>query len=68
MPVSSRTVTCDIKGCSATMQEKEFGLGFPSWGQLMGIVLNGVPNPMLCPGHLHRVADYVDSLEEIHKS
>jgi hypothetical protein len=35
--------------------------GWEGWGQLQGIVLDGVPNPHLCPDCLGSVADYVDA-------
>lgn len=60
--IGGRTVQCDIPGCDKNLEEDQFGTGFPGWGQLSGIALNGIPNPMLCPEHLHKVADAVDAL------
>ena len=54
--------TCDI--CGKTQTEEAHGSGFPGWGALHGIVLNGVANPWLCPKHLHQVAKFVDQLTE----
>lgn len=58
-----RTVTCDIKGCVERYTENQSGDGFPGWGQLNGIALNGVDNPYLCPEHLHKISEFADSLE-----
>lgn len=57
-----RTVYCDIKGCDHKHEEVAFGAGWPGWGQLSGIELNGMPNPMLCPEHLQYIADFADRL------
>lgn len=67
MPITGRKVYCDIKGCKEELQEKEFGLGFPEWGQLKGIVLDGKPDPMLCPLHKSMTADFIDEIEVIQK-
>lgn len=58
-----RTFTCDIPGCLVQTQEKIYGQGPENFGQFVGIVLNGVGNPYLCPGHRAMVADFVDCLE-----
>ena len=58
-----RTVCCDI--CDAMYTEKNANDGFPNWGQLMGIKLNDVDNPYLCPDHLTKVADFIDDLVEV---
>ena len=58
-----RLVACDIPGCSARHEETTPGEGYPGWGQLHGIVLNGTSNPLLCPKHLAKVADYIDNLK-----
>lgn len=63
MPIHGRKATCDIKGCEEVTQETEFGLGFPEWGQFMGIRLDGTDNPMLCPLHKAATADFIDMLE-----
>lgn len=55
-----RTIKCDIPGCEAQHTEKTHGDGFPGWGELKGIALNGVANPSLCPKHLAMVAEYID--------
>lgn len=57
-----RLITCDIVGCNARHEEKTPGEGFPMWGQIHGIVLNGVPNPQLCPTHLSKLAEIADQL------
>jgi len=55
-----RTIRCDI--CKVEYTEREPGDGFPNWGQLHGISLNGVQNPNLCPEHLHALAERADEL------
>lgn len=57
-----RTMTCDIKNCLSSYTEKKPGDGFPGWGQLNGICLDGNDNPCLCPDHLTRMAEYADKL------
>lgn len=57
-----RTVYCDIEGCKQKHEEKSYGDGWPGWGQLHGINLNGNVAPMLCPKHLEYIADFVDRL------
>lgn len=57
-----RTMTCDIKGCISFLTEAKPGDGFPGWGQLQGVILNGNENPCLCPDHLNRMAEYADEL------
>jgi len=57
-----RTIKCDI--CEAEMVEPVDGGGWPGWGGLNGIALDGVPNPTLCPEHLAVVADFVNDLKE----
>lgn len=59
-----RTITCDIPGCRQRYEETAPGDGFPGWGQLHGISLNEISNPLLCPGHLAKLAAYTDSLKE----
>lgn len=61
----TRTVKCDILGCTSTATEKNHGEGWKGWGQLLGIVLNGVQNPYLCPDHLPSVAEAADKLRGI---
>jgi hypothetical protein len=53
-----RTITCDVCGNSAT--ETTPGEGWPGWGALQGIKLNGVDNPNLCPKHLAAAANALD--------
>lgn len=57
-----RTIKCDI--CGESYTEERDGAGFPGWGSLQGVTLNGTANPTFCPGHLAQVADFVDSLED----
>lgn len=65
MPINTRMISCDIKGCKETLIEKEFGLGFPDWAIFKGIILNGTPEPALCPLHKTIVADFIDEIEVI---
>ncbi len=53
-------ITCDV--CKKKEQEKYEGAGFSDWGRLMGITLNDVANPNLCPEHLSVTAAFVDRL------
>lgn len=55
-----RTIVCDI--CKTTGQESKPNAGWPGWGSLHGITLNGTDNPTLCPYHLTRVADFIDKM------
>lgn len=54
----TRTITCDI--CCKTATETVPNEGWPGWGGLHGIALNGVTNPTLCPTDLARVAEFID--------
>lgn len=58
-----RNVSCDIAGCASACLETAPGEGWTGWGQFYGIKLNGVDNPYLCPDHVARLADFVDSLK-----
>lgn len=53
-----RTITCDI--CGITEAEAAPNDGWPGWGSIHGIALNGVPNPTLCPDDMARVAEFID--------
>lgn len=55
-----RTIKCDV--CGATYTEERDGAGFPGWGALQGVALDGVPNPSLCPKHLQAAAQFVDDM------
>lgn len=55
-----RTIVCSI--CNASYTEKEANEGFPKWGAIHGISLNGIDNPHVCPQHLAAVAEFVDKL------
>ena len=58
-----RIFTCDIPGCDYVQREEVPGKGPRDFGQFVGIILNGIPDPHLCPGHRAAVADFVDNLE-----
>lgn len=53
-----RTIECCI--CGERYTEKNAGEGFPGWGAIQGIILNGEANPDLCPDHLTKVANFID--------
>jgi hypothetical protein len=57
-----KIVTCDI--CGESYRELKYGEGFPGWGQLHGIALDGVPDPYFCPEHLAEISDFVCQLKE----
>jgi hypothetical protein len=57
-----RIVECDI--CGTTLTEVAPGTGFPHWGQLQGVNLDGSENPFLCPAHLAKIADFADKLRQ----
>ena len=57
-----KTVCCDI--CNEMYTEEKPNEGFPEWGQVTGITLNGVDNPYLCPMHLAMTADFINNLVE----
>jgi len=56
-----RTIKCDI--CGAVYTEQRDGEGFPGWGALQGVILDGAANPSLCPDHLKAAADFIDGLK-----
>lgn len=56
-----QVIKCDV--CGNEHREKSHGEGFKGWGMLNGITLDGIPNPALCPEHLAKVANYVDTLK-----
>ncbi len=53
---------CDIPGCLCEEREKAFGDGAVGWGQILGVALNSVDNPTLCPKHLKDVMNFVDMI------
>jgi len=57
-----RTIVCGV--CYETAREKSEGAGFDGWGQASGFVLEGMPNPHLCPRHLADTADFLDRLRD----
>lgn len=59
-----RTIKCDV--CGETQQEASPNSGWAGWGALHGVVLNGIPNPSLCPPCLEKTAAFVDSLRSNH--
>lgn len=57
-----QTIKCDV--CGAEYAEEVNGAGFPSWGALQGVVLDGVGNPNLCPKHLKAMAKFMDDMKK----
>jgi rubrerythrin len=57
MPIE-RKIICDV--CHAELVEGTHQSGFPGWGHVAGVALNGVENPTLCPVCLSKVMDFVD--------
>lgn len=55
-----RTIKCDI--CQAEQTEPAAGAGWVGWGDLHGIVLNGIANPSLCPTCLGVAAMALDAI------
>ena len=53
---------CDIPNCPAAHTETRDGDGARGWGQLKGVVLNDVADPLLCPKHLGMLAEYADAI------
>ena len=56
-----RTIKCAV--CGKEEREQKGQNGFPNWGSLNGIALDGEPNPTLCPEHLSMTAQFVDALK-----
>ncbi len=57
MPIL-RTIRCDV--CGEEEKEKQPDAGFPGWGELRGIALDGAENPTLCPEDLGVAAAFID--------
>lgn len=57
-----RTIQCDV--CGKALEEDKPGHGWPGWGALQGISLDGVPDPSLCPFDKGKVADFIDKLKQ----
>lgn len=53
-----RTIHCDV--CGMTQTENMPGAGWPGWGELRGVQINGAVNPCLCPQHLAVLAQVLD--------
>ena len=57
-----RQIKCDVAACSVVLTEHEPNAGFPGWGALHGVMMNGSVNPNLCPACLAKVAEFMDKL------
>lgn len=53
-----RTITCDV--CEASQEEALPEQGWPGWGAIQGVVLDGIANPNLCPSCLASVMNFID--------
>lgn len=56
-----RYIECAV--CGERAEEPGEGFGFPGWGGLHGIELDGEKNPSLCPRHLAPLADLLDAMK-----
>lgn len=56
-----RTIRCAV--CGKTHTEAAPNVGFPGWGAVHGVELNGEANPTLCPEHLASVMNYIEELK-----
>ncbi len=56
-----RTVICGV--CGKKHTEENPNVGWPGWGQLLGVAIDDDVNPYLCPDHLANVADLMDGLK-----
>lgn len=56
-----RTIVCDIPGCYNQSTERGPNDGFPGWGHIGGVELNGVETPNVCPACLAQLMEFVDS-------
>jgi len=57
-----RTIVCGA--CGKREAEKTQDAGWPGWGRLEGVALNGVPNPHLCHEHLVVAVQAIDQATE----
>ncbi|HKJ87610.1 MAG TPA: hypothetical protein VKA48_03795 [Gammaproteobacteria bacterium] len=57
-----REIHCDV--CGESYLEEAPNAGWPGWGQLQGISLDGADNPHLCPSCLTHAANFVDWLRQ----
>jgi len=63
MPIE-RKIKCDVPDCECSTIEKDFGSGFEGgWSSINGVKWNGVINPILCPGHVHVVMEFLDRIK-----
>lgn len=60
MPIL-RVIHCSL--CDKTETETAANVGWPKWGAVQGIILDGEENPCLCPEHLAKVADFIDEVK-----
>ena len=65
-PLTQRSIICAV--CMKKSTEHFPGAGWPGWGNINGVELNGKANPILCPTHLSKVMDFIDGLADKNKS
>lgn len=56
----TRKAICDV--CHKEEVEVAQNIGWPGWGAVQGVSLNGVDNPTLCSECLNKVMQFVDGL------
>lgn len=54
-----RTVYCDVPGCLSQAIELAPNTGWTGWGQLLGVKIDNVENPVLCPKCLGQAAEFI---------
>lgn len=60
-----RAIVCDV--CGVKYTEANAGSGFPGWGSVNGMALDGIENPSLCPTHLAAAALFLDDMKKINR-
>lgn len=56
-----RIIRCCV--CGKEQRESGTGHGWPGWGSLNGVELDGEPNPDVCPDHKKPLADLLDKMK-----
>lgn len=55
-----RLINCEFPGCAETLLEAQEGAGWPGWGHIAGLAVNGAERDLhLCPLHLERVTAFI---------
>ena len=53
-----RTVCCDM--CGVVQEEAKLDAGWPGWGAIQGVALDGVACPALCPECLAILMTFIE--------